>query len=253
MENRLTKITRSQHVLITGGSRGIGRAIVTAFAEAGYVVSFIYNESEHEASELAAWGKKKTISIIPFKYDIADVDGMEKLIDDVTKTAGPIDILVNNAGIKVSTEFLTSTPNNWDKTMSINLRSVYFMSQVVARRMTDGGKIINIASQAGVGHVQKSIEYGISKAGIIYMTKSLAKVLAPKKITVNALSPGRTYTDMTRLATNKAKEQEVLKDIPLKKINSPEDVASIALFLASAAADNITGQSLAIDGGECIA
>lgn len=249
MGNRLTE---TKHVLVTGGSRGIGRAIVVAFAQAGYTVSFVYNRSECEASELVAWGKKQGFSIAPFKHDIADVGGMNRLIDDVIEASGPIDVLINNAGIKVSTEFMTSTPSDWDKTMFINLRSVYFMMQAVARRMVAGGKIINIASQAGVGHVQKSIEYGISKTGVIYMTKSLAKALAPKKITVNALSPGRTYTDMTGLATDKAKEQDILKDIPLKKINSPEAVAAVALFLASAAADNITGQSLAIDGGECI-
>lgn len=245
---------KGKHVLVTGGSRGIGKAIVLAFAEAGSSVSFIYNKSETDANDLMLLAKNKGYSIKAFKYDLEDSSNFPQLVKNTISNYGPINILVNNAGIKIRTEFLKSTFSNWDKTFATNLRSVYFLSQTVAKEMAarEGGKIINIASQSGICHVSSSIEYGISKSGVVYLTKSLAKILASSKITVNAVSPGRTYTDLTGYSSNKIKEETAINNIPLKKINTPQEIARVVLFFASDDANNITGQVLAIDGGEGI-
>ena len=227
-------LLKGKHVLVTGGSRGIGKAIVLAFAEAGALVSFIYNNSEDEANKLVLLGKKNGYSISSFKYNLANLLELDLLIKNISLKHGPIKILVNNAGIKIRTKFLTSKISDWDQTLSINLRSVYFVSQVVANEMASsgGGKIINIASQSGICHTNTSIEYSISKAGLVYLTKSLAKTLADSKITVNAVSPGRTYTELTGYANDKEKELIAINNIPLKRINSPEDIATCVLFFA---------------------
>ena len=245
---------KGKHILITGGSRGIGRATVLAFAEAGSSVSFIYNKSEKDANELMALAKTKGYSVKGFRYNLLEASNFHQLVKNLLANYGPINILVNNAGIKIRTDFLASTLEDWDQTIATNLRSVYFLSQVVSKEMTlyGGGKIINIASQSGICHVSTSLEYGISKSGIVYLTRSLAKILAPSKITVNAVSPGRTYTDLTGYSGNKIKEDAAINNIPLKKINTPQEIAEVVLFFASDDANNITGQVLAIDGGEGI-
>lgn len=245
---------KEKHVLVTGGSRGIGKAIVLAFAEVGSSVSFIYNKSETDANDLMLLAKNKGYSVTAFRYDLADSSNFPQLVKNVVSNYGPINILVNNAGIKIRTQFFESTFSDWDKTFATNLRSVYFLSQAVAKEMAmqKGGKIINIASQSGVCHVSSSLEYGISKSGVVYLTKSLAKILASSKITVNAVSPGRTYTDLTEYSSNKTKEDVAINDIPLKKINTPQQIAESVLFFSADSADNITGQVLAIDGGEGI-
>ena len=184
--------------------------------------------------------------------DLSSDDSAEKILSLIPKDFQNIDVLVNNAGIKIETEFSTSTVQTWNKTLDTNLRSAYFLSQLLTPILarSKAGRIINIASQSGVAHVKSSIEYGLSKAGIIYLTKSLAKVVANDGTTVNAISPGRTYSDMTGYEDDPEKLTRTLEKIPLHAINTPEEIAEVVLFLSSKSAHNITGQIIGVDGGE---
>lgn len=243
-----------KHVLVTGGSKGIGRSIVEAFAKGGAKVTFIYNTSNEKADDLTRWSASHGYAVFSVKFDLVNIPLISNLIDSIVAKNGEIDILINNAGVKIKTEFLSSTEEDWDKTFEINLKSLYFVSQAVARYMSvcRKGKIINISSQSGYRHVQSSIEYGLSKSGVAYLTISLARILSQYGITVNSLSPGRTYTDMTKYKEDAIRERSAIENIPLGKINSAESIASCVLFLASESADNITGQILGVDGGEAV-
>jgi len=232
-------------VLVTGASRGIGKAIAEGFLANGAKVIGISTSSESRIESNAA-------NYLHVQQDLSDVNSFEKMFDSLPESFKNVDTLVNNAGIKITTEFKSSSLNDWQKTMDVNLRAVYFLSQLMSPVLAKkgDGRIINIASQSGVAHVSSSIEYGLSKSGMIYLTKSLARVLAKDGITVNAISPGRTYTDMTGYGDDSSKLQETLAKIPLHAINTPQEVASAVMYLASDNAHNITGQVIGIDGGE---
>lgn len=230
--------------MVTGASRGIGRAIVDAFLSHGAKVIGISTKSTKFSHD----------KYFHLECDLSDVQSLKSILDSVPKEYRQIDILVNNAGIKVNTEFATSTIEDWERTIDINLRAVYFITQtlspVLAR--SKSGRVINIASQSGLAHVRSSIEYGLSKAGVIYLTKSLARLLAKDGITVNAVSPGRTATDMTGYDNDYPKLSEALSKIPLGAINTSGEIATSVLYLASDQAHNITGQIIGIDGGEAL-
>lgn len=231
-------------ILVTGASRGIGKAIVEAFLGNGArvigistaAVSFSHDNYSH------------------MQLDLSDEGAPKKLLELLPDFSESIDVLVNNAGIKIETEFNTSTIDSWENTMNVNLRSVYFLTQALLPRLSKSGsgRVVNIASQSGVAHVRSSIEYGLSKAGVIYLTKSLARLLAKDGITVNAVSPGRTSTDMTGYDNDPIKLSDAVAKIPLGRINTSEEVAAIVLFLASNNAHNVTGQTIAVDGGEAL-
>jgi 3-oxoacyl-[acyl-carrier protein] reductase len=231
-------------VLITGASRGIGKAIVEAFLSRGAKVIGISTKETEFCHD----------NYLHLALDLSDPQSFKKISYLIPKELQPIDILVNNAGIKRYTEFTTSTIEEWNKTMDVNLRSVYFLTQALLPMLakSKSGRVVNIASQSGVAHVRSSIEYGLSKAGVIYLTKSLARALANDGITVNAVSPGRTNTDMTGYNNDSSKLSEALSKIPLGAINSSEEIASAVLFLTSDQAHNITGQVIGIDGGEAL-
>ncbi|MFZ1301187.1 MAG: SDR family oxidoreductase [Candidatus Microsaccharimonas sp.] len=228
-------------VLVTGASRGIGLAIVEAFLKAGAKVIGV-STGEKPSSE----------RYTHISANLAEAGAPAAIVAQLPKGFESIDILVNNAGIKVNTEFTGSTVEDWDATLNINLRAAYFLAQALNPQLAKSGdgRIINISSQSGLAHVRTSIEYGVSKAGLSYITKSLAKALAPQHITVNAVSPGRTHSDMTGYEGQPEKLQKALEKIPLHSINTPQEVASLVVFLASGAAHNITGQIIGIDGGE---
>jgi NAD(P)-dependent dehydrogenase (short-subunit alcohol dehydrogenase family) len=238
--------------LVTGATRGIGRAIVDLFMSNGAKVVGVYKNATDQARALA---RNSPDRFLPVQFDLSRVDGIGNMVEGLPTEFSKPDILVNNAGIKQRVSFLETDPEIWEQTMAVNLRAPYFLAQVVARRMIAGGRggcIINITSQASPNLTPDSLEYGISKSGLVHVTKTTAKVLAPHGITVNALSPGRTYTDLTGYDSNPQKEQAALRDIPLHHINDPKEIAEAALFLASPAGKNITGQVIAIDGGEVI-
>lgn len=232
-------------VLVTGASRGIGKAIASEFLERGARVIGVSTGN----SDLSLTYSDQYIHIV---CDLSQDNSAEKIFSQVPKEFQNIDILVNNAGVKIDTEFESSTVDDWDKTLNINLRSAYFLSQILVPTLADSpnGRIINIASQSGVAHVSSSIEYGLSKAGMIYITKSLAKAVAKYGITVNAVSPGRTHSDMTGYDKDPEKLARTLEKIPLHSINTPEEIAELVLFLSSRSAHNITGQIIGVDGGE---
>lgn len=231
-------------VLVTGASRGIGKAIVDAFLAKNARVIGISTKSVKFSHE----------NYFHLQRDLADKDVFKTIPDILPEQFKNIDVLVNNAGIKIFTEFDSSTVDDWEQTMDVNLRSVYFLTQSLSPILakSESGRVINIASQSGVAHVRSSIEYGLSKAGVIYLTKSLARLLARDGITVNAVSPGRTFTDMTGYNDDSSKLSEALSKIPLGAINTSEEIAFATLFLASDQAHNITGQVLSIDGGEAL-
>jgi 3-oxoacyl-[acyl-carrier protein] reductase len=231
-------------VMVTGASRGIGKAIVDAFLSHGAKVIGISTKNTEFAHD----------SYFHLELDLSDAQSFKKLLDLIPKQFQSIDILVNNAGIKINTEFTTSTIEDWEKTIDINLRAVYFLTQALRPMLakSKSGRVINVASQSGVAHVRSSIEYGLSKAGVVYLTKSLARALAKDGITVNAVSPGRTNTDMTGYDNDSSKLSEALSKIPLGAINSTEEIAAAVLFLTSDQAHNITGQVIGVDGGEAL-
>lgn len=236
-------------VLVTGTSRGIGKAIAEAFLAKGALVAGVVRPSSALRQSI------QHHNFIQVVCDLQDSAAVQALLSHLSDDWKDINVLVNNAGIKRRTNFADTASDVWDETITINLHTPYTLTRVVSNAMIargNKGTIINIASQAGVGYVSSSLEYGISKAGLIYLTKASANVLAPYGITVNAISPGRTYTDLTAYTDDPIKEQEALTRIPLGHINTPEEIAKAVLFLASGSARNITGQVLAIDGGECV-
>ena len=188
------------------------------------------------------------------KADVSRMADRLRLIEEALITFGRIDILVNNAGVLLRKEFEEATEETWNKTLDTNLKGVYFLSRSISGPMIEqrSGKIINIASQSGVTAMKSSIEYGVSKAGVIYLTRSLARILAPYNINVNCISPGRVSTDMTGYEKNPKKRAKREREIPLGRISGPDDIAHAAVYLASEEARNVTGQILAIDGGETL-
>ncbi len=236
--------------LVTGGTRGIGRAIVEGLAGAGATVAFTYRSSSQAADELVASlssaGKKSR----GYQSDAASPADAVAVVDQVVKEFGRIDILVNNAGITKDGLLMRMSEEDWDRVIGTNLKSVFAMTKAVCRTMMGqrAGKIINISSIVGLTGNAGQANYAASKAGIFGFTKSVAKELASRNIQVNAIAPGYVDTDMTRALT--AEQTKALIDlIPLKRTAKPADIAGTVVFLASPAADYITGQVLAVDGG----
>lgn len=234
-------------VVVTGGSRGIGKTIVTKFAEAGYNVLLNYNKSETSAIEIA----KQYNNIKIFKADISnrnEVHDMFRYAREEFK--GGIDILINNAGVSCTGLFQDITLEEWNNLMSVNLNGVFYATQEVLPEMISkkAGKIINISSVWGMVGASNEVAYSTSKAAIIGMTKALAKEVGPSNINVNCIAPGIVMTDMVSEYSIEEFEQ-IREQIPLGKIGSTEDIANLALFLASDDANYITGQVISPNGG----
>jgi 3-oxoacyl-[acyl-carrier protein] reductase len=236
--------------LITGGSRGIGKAIVLALSDAGASVAFTYKSSEAAAkefvSELQAKGKKA----LTFQSDASLSDQASKTVEKVITEYGRLDILVNNAGITKDGLLMRMSEEDWDSVLANNLKSVYNFTKAASRQMMlqRSGKIINITSVAGLTGNAGQANYAASKAGIIGFTKSVAKELGSRNILVNAIAPGYVESDMTSKLSEQQKKS--LTDlIPLKRTAQPHEVAAVVKFLASAEANYITGQVISVDGG----
>lgn len=236
--------------LITGGSRGIGRATAILLAEHGADIIINYAGNKQAADEVCEAVKKLGRKVLAIQASVSKSDEVQKMIDDAVKEFGRIDILVNNAGITKDGLLMRMKDEDWSSVIDTNLTGVYNCSKAVTKPMMKqkAGSIVNMSSVVGVnGNVGQS-NYAASKAGIIGFSKALAKELASRNIRVNAIAPGFIATDMTTDLSDKVKE-EMLKNIPLNSLGTAEDVAQAVLFLASDASKYITGQTLHVDGG----
>jgi 3-oxoacyl-[acyl-carrier protein] reductase len=239
-----------QTALVTGGSRGIGRAVVEALARAGARVAFTYRSSADEADALAAALATEGLETMAIASDAADPVEAERVVARVTGEWGRLDVLVNNAGINRDRLMLRMTEDDWDAVIGTNLKSVFGYSKaaypVMMRQRS--GRIVNMTSVVGVMGNAGQTNYAASKAGIIGFTKSLARELGSRGVTVNAVAPGYVETDMTAAMPDAAK-QAMLGSVPLGRPAQPAEIASAVLFLASSSAAYITGHVLMVDGG----
>ena len=237
-------------VLITGASRGIGRAIAKLFAENNYNVVINYNKSENEAKELQNYLTNKGYSARIFKADVSNVNEVNSLVNYTIGQFEKIDVLINNAGISKTNLFTDISYDEWNEIMNVNLNGVFYTTKKALQYMLPemSGKIINISSIWGMVGGSFEVHYSASKAAIIGMTKALAKELGPSNINVNCIAPGVIKTDMLNNVSDDT--LDILKeDTPLMKLGSPEDIAKCALFLASEGGDFLTGQVISPNGG----
>ena len=244
------KLLESKVAVVTGGSRGIGRAICQSFAENGCNVAFTYNNSKESAENLVSDLNDLGIKSISYKSDASNYDDSVKLVDNVISDFGKIDILVNNAGIKKDNLLMRMNKEDFDSVINTNLSSVFNLTKASIRTFLKqrSGSIINISSVVGVKGNAGQSNYSASKAGIIGFSKSVALELGSRNIRSNIIAPGFIETDMTDSLSedviNSWKES-----IPLKRSGSPSDVGNACVFLASDLSNYITGQVLHVDGG----
>ena len=240
----------SKVALVTGAARGIGRAIAIKLAGNGYDVIVNYNGSIEKANETVEECKKLGSNSKAYKCDVSDYDTVEQMVKDIIAEYGKIDCLVNNAGITKDTLLLRMTEEDFDKVIDINLKGAFNCLKHVSKYMIKArsGKIISLSSVVGVSGNAGQVNYSASKAGIIGMTKSAAKELAARGITVNAIAPGYIETDMTNVLSDDVKDG-IKNSIPLSRLGQPEDIANAVNFLASDDASYITGQVLHVCGG----
>ena len=236
--------------LVTGGSRGIGRAIALKLAENGADLAINYAGNTAAAEEVKAAIEQMGRKALLIQCSVADTDGVQAMVNQVVKELGRLDILVNNAGITRDGLLMRMKEADWDDVMNTNLKGVYNCSKAVMRTMMKqkSGLIVNMASVVGEMGNAGQANYAAAKAGVIGFTKSLAKEVASRGITVNAIAPGFIATDMTSVLSDDQKA-EMARTIPLGRAGQPEDVANAVLFLASEGAAYITGQVLNVDGG----
>ena len=235
--------------LVTGGTRGLGKAIVLALAREGAKVAFVYRSNQEVADQLVqdlATDQREAFAI---SADVRSKEDAEKAVQAVVDKWGRLDILVNNAGVIKDMLLATMKPDDWQTVIDTNLTSVYNYCQSVMRQMISQkyGRIINMSSVAAEFGSQGQVNYAASKGGIQGLTRCLAKEVARRNVTVNAVAPGFCETDMTQAVRNAA--PELAKSIPLKRFGKPEDVANAVIFLASDDASYITGHVLTVDGG----
>lgn len=239
-----------QSVIVTGASRGIGKAIALGFAEAGADVAFTYASNEAAAEEVKKEIEAKGRKALAIKADAASADAAAMVVDETIKAFGKIDVLVNNAGVTKDTLLMRMSEADWDTVLDTNLKGVFLITKAAIRPMMSAkkGKIITISSVVGLVGNPGQVNYCASKAGVIGFSKSLAKEVGSRGITVNVIAPGYIETDMTgKLTEEQAKA--IMDMVPLKKMGKPEDIAGTALFLASDAASYITGETIRVDGG----
>ncbi len=236
--------------LVTGGSRGIGRAIAELFAAQGAKVAINYAGNVKAAEETKAAIEAAGGEALLVQANVADADAVEKMVQTVTDAFGTIDILVNNAGITRDGLLMRMKEDDFDAVINTNLKGVFHCTKTVAKLMMKkrSGHIINMASVVGLIGNAGQTNYAAAKAGVIGFTKSAAKELAARGITVNAIAPGFIETDMTASLPDKVREA-TLAGIPMKKLGKPEQVATAALFLATDCSSYITGQVIHVDGG----
>ncbi|MFN3316625.1 MAG: 3-oxoacyl-[acyl-carrier-protein] reductase [Raineya sp.] len=244
----MTKLLENKVALITGASKGIGKAIAEKFAEQGAKVAFTYLSSVEKGQALEQELQSKGVMAKGYRSDASDYKQAEELVNQVLQDFGQIDILVNNAGITKDGLLMRMTEEQWDSVININLKSVFNLTKAILRPMMKAkyGSIINITSVVGIRGNAGQANYASSKAGIIGFTKSVALELGSRNIRSNAVAPGFIETEMTHELANK---EEWLSQIPLKRGGQAEEVANACVFLASDMSSYITGQVLQVDGG----
>ena len=239
--------------LVTGGSRGIGRAICLELARQGAAVAVNYAGNEQAAQETVEACRALGVQAEAFQADVSDPAACESLIAQVKERFGRLDILVNNAGVTRDGLLMTAKPEDFDKVLDTNLKGAYFCMKAAAKVMMRQryGRIVNLSSVVGLRGNPGQTGYAASKAGILALTKAAAKELASRNITVNAVAPGFIETDMTAVLPEKAKTA-MLATIPMAAPGQPEDVARAAAFFARPESAYITGQVLCVDGGMAV-
>ncbi|MCX7879419.1 MAG: 3-oxoacyl-[acyl-carrier-protein] reductase [Ignavibacteria bacterium] len=240
---------KDKTIIVTGGSRGIGKAIAKNFAKSGGTV-FVWDYILPDENDFFETDSNLKENVFFQQVDVSNIDSVNSAYEETIRKGGKIDILVNNAGITRDNLLIRMSEEEWDSVLSTNLKGTYLCTKAVISAMIKQrwGRIINISSIVGeIGNAGQA-NYSASKAGIIGFTKSLAKEVASRNILVNAVAPGYIRTPMTDKLTEEQKEN-FLKNIPLRKIGEPDDVAKVVLFLASEESSYITGQVINVDGG----
>ncbi len=236
--------------LVTGASRGIGRAIALRLAEEGCDVAVNYNRSPEAADDVVGAIKALERRAIAVHGDVSSSEQVEAMAAEAADALGEVDILVNNAGIHQHLKSWEMTPEDWQRVIDVNLTGTYLTSRLIGPRMADRGwgRIVNISSVVAMSGTDHEAHYAASKAGLHGLTKSLALELSPRGVTVNAVAPGWIRTDMTADATEE-EMAEAMRDVPLGRIGEPEEIAAVVAYLASPEAAYVTGQVLHVNGG----
>jgi len=236
--------------LVTGGSRGIGRAIVETLAREGAKVAFVYKGSQDAANALAAEQTSQGREVLAIQGDVASTEDADRIVAEVVAKWGRLDILVNNAGIIKDGLLAMMERDAWQAVIDTNLTGVYNFCHAAVRQMMGQryGRIVNMSSVAAEYGNQGQVNYAASKGGIQGLTRCLATEIGKRKITVNAVAPGFIETDMTEAVRNLGGDK-IVDNVPLKRLGKPEDIANAVLFLASDEASYITGVTLTVDGG----
>ncbi len=237
-------------VLITGSSRGIGKATAVTFAQNGYSVAVNYNKSSETAEKLCSELEQIGVKAKTFQCDVADKSAVNEMVKQIEAELGQITVLVNNAGIAEQALFSDITEEMWDRMFDINIKGAYNCTQAVLPHMIHNkhGRIVNVSSMWGISGASCEVHYSASKAALIGFTKALAKEVGLSGITVNCVAPGVIATEMNGHLSDDIIE-ELKNETPLNRIGTPEDVAEAIYFLASDKASFITGQTLSVDGG----
>jgi 3-oxoacyl-[acyl-carrier protein] reductase len=241
---------KDQVAIVTGGSRGIGRGIVKAFAAEGAKVACIYRGNQEAAESLVQEVKQSGGTALALQCDVTKADEVERVIERIEKELGPVQILVNNAGIIRDGLFVGMSSEDWNAVLATNLGGAFNFCRALAMKLARlrKGRIINISSVSADCANPGQTNYAASKGAINSFTRALAVELAKRGVTVNAIAPGFIETDMSEAVRNKAGDR-IAKAVPLKRLGQPEDIARVAVFLASEDAAYITGQVLTVDGG----
>ncbi|MBI3971083.1 MAG: 3-oxoacyl-ACP reductase FabG [Chloroflexi bacterium] len=240
---------RGKIALVTGGSRGIGRAIVLALAAAGADVVVNYRVSREMAEAVAACAARDGVRALPFQADVTDEAAVQRLFAMVGETFGRLDVLVNNAGVMTQFRLEEVTAAEWDRTIATNLRGVFLCCRAASALLPRGGRVINIASQLAHAGAAELTHYCASKGAVLLFTRALAREWGPRGITVNAVAPGPVLTDLTRPYADEAWIAMKTADLALGRMGTPEEVAQTVVFLCTTAAALYTGQSLNPNGG----
>jgi 3-oxoacyl-[acyl-carrier protein] reductase len=236
--------------LVTGGGRGIGRAVAVRLAGEGTRVAISYRSNDAAAEETAQLVRQTGVQCQVFRGDVASVGDVEPLIKGVSEAFGPVEILVNNAGTRRDNILLRMKEAEFDEVLATNLKGMYLCTRAVLRGMVRArwGRIVNVSSVVGLVGNAGQANYAASKAGMIGFTKSVAREVANRGITVNAVAPGYVETEMTRGLPENIKGQ-ILEQVPMSRFGEPAEIAEVVAFLAGESAAYVTGQTIAVDGG----